>query len=320
MSAIGTSFTRWRAQALGLDYRRTFARICRMGFDIVRLSASWREVRETGYAHLDWMLEHAAAARQPIVVTVGMKALGWPEFYLPEGLDPREPAARRLALAHVTDVVTRFAGHPTLIAWQIENEPFNRSGPQARWIPRAVVRREANAVRRIDRVRPLVVTTFAHFDESLDRASSRHQSTWKRRLGLAVPAEREALAVLHRGDIMGVDVYRAIGWLDQSGVVRIGRALPDQLAWIERWRRIAGEQGKRLWVTEAQAEPWEPRRLEGDEPRTIAPGDIGRLVEVLATTGVDTILLWGSEYWLWREEQGDARWIEALPLGHRALA
>lgn len=320
MTAVGTSFTRWRAQALGLDYRRAFARICRMGFDIVRLSASWRELREVGYSHLDWLLEHAVAARQPVVLTVGMKALGWPEFYLPEGLDPTESTTRRLALSHLTGVVTRFAGHPTLVAWQIENEPFNRSGPLARWIPRAVVRREADAVRRLDRSRPLIVTTFAHFNESLDRASSRHQSKWKRRLGLAVPAEREALAVLQRGDILGVDVYRAIGWLDESGAVRIGRASPDQLESVGRWRRIAGEQGKRLWVTEAQAEPWEPRRHGHSEPRTIEPHDIGRLVEALAGTGVETILLWGSEYWLWREEQGDPRWIEALPLGRRALA
>ena len=319
MAVLGTSFTRWRAQALGLDYRRAFARICGMGFGVVRLSASWREVHEVGFEHLDWLIAHAEEVGQPIVMTVGMKALGWPEFYLPAGLAPGDATVEEQTVAHVRNVVRRFAGCSTLVAWQIENEPFNRSGPLAQWIPRAQVRREAEAVRALDPSRPLAVTTFAHFDQALDRSSSRHQSDWKRRLGLAVPAEREALSVLRRGDILGVDVYRAIAWKDEAGMVRMGRALRDQLDWVKRWKRIAGEQGKRLWIMEAQAEPWEPR-AESGEPLTIQPDDIGQLAEMLADAGIETVLLWGSEYWLWREQQGDRRWVEALPLGRQALA
>ena len=56
-----------------------------------------------------------------------------------------------------------------------------------------------------------------------------------------MPAEREALAALRRGDILGLDVYRSIGWLDENGVERIGRALDDQLDHVRRWQRIAAE-------------------------------------------------------------------------------
>jgi len=224
VTAIGTSFASWRAQARGLDYRAAFERVCGMGLAVIRLSASWREIAQAGYGDLDWLLTYAADARQRVVLTVGLKALGWPEFYLPEGLNPSDPAVRRRALQHVATVVRRYRDNRALVAWQIENEPFNRSGPQARWIPRRVVRREARLVRTMDATRPLIVTTFAHFDEGLDRASSRHQSTWKRRLGFAIPAEREALTVLRQGDILGLDVYRSIGFIDEGGQERFGRA------------------------------------------------------------------------------------------------
>ena len=140
MAVLGTSFARWRAEALGLDYRAAFERICAMGFGLVRLSASWREIAQFGYGHLDWLLGEAERSRQPVLLTVGMKALGWPEFYLPGDRHPADLAVQREAVAHVRDVARRYRDNPTLTAWQIENEPFNRSGPNSLWIPRPVVR------------------------------------------------------------------------------------------------------------------------------------------------------------------------------------
>jgi len=320
VAALGTSFARWRAEALGLDYRAAFERICAMRFALVRLSASWREVAQFGYGHLDWLMSEAARISQPVLLTVGMKALGWPEFYLPEDMYPADAGVLRRAIVHVRDVTRRYRDNPMLVAWQIENEPFNRSGPHALWIARRVVRAEAEAVRSLDRNRPLVVTSFAHFDESLDRWSSRHQSTWKRRLGLAAPAEREALSILRRGDILGLDVYPSIGWLDADGRERVAHAAPDQLAAVAGWHRIAREQGKRFWVTEAQAEPWEARRQTHADPLSIQPEAIGELVNRLVGIGVETILLWGSEYWLWRADKGDPRWVDAVSLVRTALA
>ena len=320
MVALGTSFARWRAQALGLDYRAAFERICAMRLALIRLSCSWREIAQFGYGDLDWLLGEAERANQPVLLTVGMKALGWPEFYLPDDLQPGDEAVQRRAVAHVRGVARRYRDNPMLMAWQIENEPFNRSGPHALSIPRRVVRAEAQAVRALDRNRPLVVTSFAHFDEGLDRSSSRDQSRWRRRLGLTLPAEREALSILRPGDILGMDVYPSIGWLDASGRERIARAAPDQVDAVARWHRVARGQGKRLWVTEAQAEPWEARRLTLAQPLSTKPEAIAELVDRLVRVGVETILLWGSEYWLWRADNGDPRWMDAVSLVKTALA
>ena len=70
---------------------------------------------------------------------------------------------------------------------------------------------------------------------------------------------------------------------------------------------------------EAQAEPWEGRSTQGD-PVSVRPEAIGQLVEGLTGIGVGSMLLWGSEYWLWRADRGDPRWIEAVALVLKALA
>jgi hypothetical protein len=320
VTTLGTTFTRWRAESLGLDYRTCFQRVCELGLGLIRLAASWREVSEFGMGHLDWLLAEAQARSRRVLMTVGMKAPGWPEFHLPQGLEPGDPAVQRRALDHIAAVVERYRSHPAIAAWQIENEPFNRSGPQSLWIPRIVVRREARLVRSLDPSRPLVISTFAHFDEGLDRSSSRHQSGWLRRLHLAIPAEREALAILGTGDVLGTDVYQAIGFKDSGDVERIARAGADQLEWVARWRRIALAQRKRFWVLEAQAEPWESQRLAQGDPLTVQPAGIAALVASLNRAGVETVLLWGAEYWLWRQDQGDPRWVDTVRMLLSTLA
>src|SRR5919204_4018894 len=129
MPALGTSFTKWRAESLGLDYQKAFARICAMGFGVVRLSASWRELAQFGYAHLDWLVNHAALVGQRIVLTVGMKALGWPEFYLPEGLDPTDAAVQLQAIAHVEAVPPPVGEQPAGGARPNQNQALHRSRP-----------------------------------------------------------------------------------------------------------------------------------------------------------------------------------------------
>ena len=318
MTVLGTSFTRWRAESLGLDYQRAFSRICGMGFGIVRLSASWREIDQFGYQHLDWLMEQALRAGQRVVLTVGMKALGWPEFYLPSRLEPSTPfsidvsrgALAEAALAFVRNTVQRYRGNPNLVCWQIENEPFNRSGPHAWWVGRRMVLAEARLVRSLD-ARPVAVTTFAHFNQGLDHASSHFRSKWTRRLGLELPPEREALAVLQPDDILGLDVYRAIGWWRREQEQEVAHADEDQLDQVRRWQRIARDQRKRLWITEAQAEPWEASSRTHAEPLSVAPTDMLRLVADFRDLAVEAVLLWGSEYWLWSEQRADSRWIES---------
>src|SRR5215472_9431381 len=177
---LGTSFSPWRARALGLEPDGAFAELLQMHFAVIRLAARWDEVDATGYGSLDTLMAMAAAAHQPVVLEVGLKSLGWPEFYPPAGLladvpdggdAGADPALRPPLLAYVQQTVLRYRSSPVLVAWQVENEPFNAAGPHRWWLDGGLVGAEMRAVRALDR-RPLILNAFTHFNALFDRVSS----------------------------------------------------------------------------------------------------------------------------------------------------
>ena len=321
---VGTSFSPVRAGYLGLDYRSAFKRLEAMHFRVIRLSSYWDQVDSEGYDQLDWLMNEAQRARQPIVLTVGMKALGWPEFFVPasvtdlatlnQGQDVASDSSLRAGtLAFVEDTVLRYRDNPALVGWQIENEPFNRAGPQRLWIDAGFLRDEISSVRQLDRHhRPLIVNAFSHFNLVFDQASARQGFDLRQWLGFdADSAERDSLAVLNRGDVLGLDVYTAIGYqfLGQDHLSRADGDWPDRLA---RVRELAKRQGKQAWITEAQAEPWESAQETYTDPKSTNPAAIRSVFENLKDAGYGTVLFWGSEYWLWRADNGDPLWIDAI--------
>lgn len=321
---VGTSFSPQRAEALGLDYQVAFKRLEAMHFRVIRLSAYWDEVDADAYQRLDWLMGEAARSHQPIALTVGMKGLGWPEFYVPGDLLPAggfpeghdmggETAVDEAALLFVEDTVIRYRDSPVLIGWQVENEPFNRSGPSRLWIDAGFLKREINALKWLDHQhRPVIVNAFSHFNLIVDEASNRDGFNLGQLLGFdSDGAERDSLSMLGRGDVLGLDVYTAIGYslLGQSHVSRADSDWPDRL---ERFRELAVRQGKQAWIMEAQAEPWEASGDPLASPKSLTPAQARRIFGNLKDAGFTTVLLWGSEYWLWRADNGDSRWVDTV--------
>ena len=321
---VGTSFSPRAAAYLGLDYRQAFGDLLDMHFKVIRLPAYWNEIDDLGYGQLDWLMAAAAAAGQPVVLTVGMKSLGWPEFYLPDTLAPApgakdgadisdDPTLRSATRAFIDDLVIRYRGNPALVAWQVENEPFNTAGPQRWWLSPDFVREEVAVVKQLD-TRPVIVTAFSHFNRGLDTVSSRHGFDLRQLLGFDVDtAEKDALAALQAGDILGMDVYTRIGYTGFLGRYSVSTAADNWDDHVAQTRRLAASEGKRAWVTEAQAEPWEPDKAGYMAPRSFGPEDIGKTFRALKDAGYSTVLLWGSEYWLWQAQRnGDPRWLGAV--------
>jgi len=195
----------------------------------------------------------------------------------------------------------------------VENEPFNRAGPHRLWIDADFLRTEIETVRQLDaHQRPLIVNAFSHFNLVFDQASARHPFDVRELLGFqADSAERDSLAVLSKGDILGLDVYTAIGYrfLGQNRLSHADSDWPDRL---EALQRLATSQAKQGWITEAQAEPWEASRDTYTNPKSTSPQAIRNIFNNLADAGYSTVLFWGSEYWLWRADHGDTRWLDTV--------
>src|SRR6202140_407760 len=266
---VGISFNPQRAAEMGLDYRSAFTRLEALHFRVIRLSAYWDQIDQDGYGQLDWFMTEAQRTGQPIVLGACMKGLGCAEFYTPasampaaglkQGQDVASDASLRDAtLAFVNDTVLRYRDNSTLIAWQVENEPFNRAGPQRLWIDAAFLREEITSLPQLDgHHRQVIVNAFSHFNLVFDQASARQGFDFRQWLGFdADSAERDGLSVLGPGDVLGLDVYTAIGYqfLGSDHMSHADGDWPDRLA---RVRDLARTQGKQAWITEAQAEPWE---------------------------------------------------------------
>jgi hypothetical protein len=303
---LGASFSPRRAAAAGLDWRSAFADLLTMDLDPIRLSAYWDSIERDGYGDLDWLLAEAGRAGRSVVLTAGMKAIGWPEFYIPAGLTPSVPSGGEIGAANpvladavvgfVIATVERYRSHPAPVIWQVENEPLNHSGPSRWWIGPELLEREVAAVREADPGRPVMLTAFAHFNWLIDFRSNPSGQGIGRLLDLVpVPG------------VLGLDVYIRIGerllWWDWVWKAD-GRWSSD----AGRWLAEAESRGREGWAAEAQAEPWGPNSLQ--------PADIRTVVEGLRGVGYRTIMLWGAEHWLAQAARGDRSWLDevaALP-------
>src|ERR1700682_4153956 len=125
---VGISFSPPRAAYLGLEYKAAFKRLEALHFRVIRLSTYWDQVDREGYHQLDWLMNEARKSNQPIALTVGMKALGWPEFFIPTSVMPinclrpgqavaSDSTFRSAAMSFVADTVLRYRDNPALVAW-----------------------------------------------------------------------------------------------------------------------------------------------------------------------------------------------------------
>ena len=120
-----------------------------------------------------------------------------------------------------------------------------------------------------------------------------------------LPAFEDSLAV---ADAVGFNVYTKVPAGNSGAYLEPEEAFWDQL---QSWQREIVRDGREAWIAEAQAEPWEPKKLvandRADYP-SASPRRMQLLVDRLARSEYSTVLLWGCEYWYWQKTQGHNLW------------
>jgi len=313
---LGLTFSPREAAYRDLSWRYAFDAALDAAPSLVRLGAYWSEIEAArghyDFTTLDWLLDRASERQQRVLLTVGMKAPRWPEYYLPAWLSSSlelpdgaqvsdNVDVRSATLAFVRATVAHVRTRDTIAAWQVENEPLDPSGPHAWRIGKDFLAEEVALVRELDtRQRPIVVTTFIETQPVVAWPPARAQM---------VARSSDALAV---ADVLGLDVY-------PSRTVHIGGAAFTVTwpAWLwsdilTELRELATAAGKDAWIVEAQAEPWltagraPPPIWPGTE---MAPASTLNVLSWLQAAGYRTVLLWGTEHWEERRAQHqDSSW------------
>lgn len=329
---LGVSFRPLQAAALGLDPGTVLAELLTYPFAVLHLAAYWNELEPAAGRFepggLDDQIAAAAAAGKRVIVGVGaVKAFGYPEFFvpahhlpapLPEGtlISPdSHPRLLAAATEYVTRVVGRYRDRPEVIGWQVEHEPADPLGLEHSWrLSESFAAREVAAVRAADPARPVIVSGFVPTS-----APVRLQQRWRTR------DQGDSLAVAGRlADVVGLNLY------PRHALVRLGPRTAYLAGADSRWQRranarlVAGlvTRGRRLMVTEGQAEPWEtmttpPSPAGGGMFSCLPEHVIGNYNAAMrlgaaAPDGLWAYLFWGAEYWLKRRDQGDDSYLSAF--------
>jgi len=318
---VGVTYSQREATRRHLPWQETFNAALDASPALVRLGVYWNEVETRrgsyDFSTVDWLLDRASAREQRVVLSVGMKAPRWPEYYFPDWLASRlvvadrgvvsdDAQVRTATRALLTAAIEHLRGRQPIAAWQVENEPLDAAGPHRWRISAEFLAEEIALVRRLDadRQRPVVVNTFVDTQP-----------------GVLLPALRSAIwgranKVLATADVLGLDVYpsRTLRVLDNELTVRWP-------AWI--WSGLLADlhnaaitQGKDAWIVEVQAEPWAsagglvpPAAWPG---AGVAPSSVEGVMVPLEAAGYRTILLWGMEHWeAQRSHSQDSSWWTA---------
>ncbi len=315
---VGFTFSERQAGYLDISWQQAFEAAMNLSPNMVRLGAYWDSIEPTpgkyDFSNLDWMLDHVPA-QSSVMLTVGMKAPRWPEYFLPQWLRSQvkvpkggdiaqDQRVRAEALRFISQVVQHERGRANIKFWQVENEPLDPSGPHQWTIDGGFLSEEIGLVRSLDRTRQVVVSMFVDTSP----------------LGLVPPfrgqLEDEARRLLGVADVIGLDVYPVRPIANKH--FQLSLRWPVWV-WEQRLRdiqQIARASKKQAWISEAQAEPWLPAKLVtmGSSPaQNAAPSLTTSTVDRLRSDGFNTILLWGVEYWYMRSERyQDANWWSGM--------
>ncbi len=316
---IGTTFSQVQCEYLNLDWKNTYKEVVSMGFDIIRLGAYWNRIeKEEGrfdFSELDWQIKLAKEKNLPILFTVGMKAPRWPEYFFPDWLLKKvniksssavsdKPIIRKKTLEFIRKVVERYKNEDLIIAWQVENEPLSRSGPKELWIRPDFLKEEIKLVKKLDQhPRPVVLNAMTY-------------SNWfLRMLNRLTYSKNPIYQTIAIAEIAAINVYPAIGQKIIGAKICFWTEPKGRMAYLRRFVNKAREHNKPLWVTELQAEPWDPGELvhlNEKKSLTCHSDNFLMVFSELHSLGIDTIFVWGVEYWLYRSKNfQDNSWIKA---------
>jgi hypothetical protein len=292
----GTTFSQKHAQDLGLNWQKTYLSILDdLQVKHLRLIAYWDLIEpqnnEYYFNDLDWQIEQAEKQNAKIILVAGLKTPRWPECHEPEWIKKSSPESKdREILEYIETVVNRYKSNNSIIAWQIENEPFFTFGECPK-IDKNFLEQEINLVKSLDSNRKIIIT---------DSGSS---SFWFK------PAQL--------GDIVGISIYEKVWFHEIKNYIRY----PFPPIFYQRKALIINKIfDKNVICVELQAEPWGPTLLYNsplkEQEKTMNLEQFKKNIEFAKNTGLKQHYLWGAEWWYWLKikQNNDKIWNEAKKL------
>lgn len=253
------------------------------GFTRFRLMSYWDEIEKTpgvfDFTELDKHIKLITEHNGQITLCLGARQPRWPENHWPQWAWSLPKHDRTLALLHFLEVVVRrYRTRPNIVSYQLENEALLKDFGERADVDRPRLRAEYKLVKRLDPFRPIIMTT---------------STSW------GVPVRRP------RPDIVGFSFYQVFFSAKKQAystsfhtplLHRVRAAIISLL-----WRRPS-------FLHELQLEPWGPQNIWemswDEQMKSMSLEQIERNISLAQKTGLETIDLWGGEWWYWCTKNG----------------
>lgn len=279
---IGTTFSNLYTKQLGLDVEETFQELLQLKFDVVRLCCYWNEVQPDektfDYSALKKLLDQCEKNNLVVVMTIGMKAPRWPEFYLPKWIAFDHPDFTKFLFQFIERTITELKFYSCIKYWQVENEPLDPSGPDHKIISLELLQKEIELVKKLDPDREIILTA------------------WGNEL-----VKRNCIPQLNQSaDIVGLDLYYKVPTVKLLNKTFYVGPNDSSQRMIDHLTCTT----KPVWIMELQAEPWEKNVVipKIKEPQSMNDRILQFNFDNARELNPQAILFWGFEYWIWRKK------------------
>lgn len=279
----GVIFSQKHSQLMGLDWKANYLAILEdLKVKNLKIITHWDliepEEGKYNFEDLDWQIKEAEKRNTKIILVIGLKTGRWPECHLPKWAKCEKEIVQcqDALLNYLERIITHYQDSDTILAWQIENEPFFPFGECPK-IEKNFVKKEIELVKILDQ-KPIIFADSGEF------------SFW--------------ITAAQLGDIVSSTLHRRVYFKE------IGTYISYPFPPIYYWRKagiIKTLFGKKVIVGELQAEPWCKNLLYNcpleEQEITMDFSQFKENIEFAKKTGLDTFYFWGVEWWYWLKVQ-----------------
>lgn len=313
---IGTTFDIDEAQSHNIEPLKMLDDIRSLGIAPIRIGIKWNKVeKEKGkyrWDSYDEVFKFLDKHRIPSILAIGMKVPRWPEFHLPDWIvDEKKEKGIYGFRINFKDNLYRFIQKCierytrfSQVKWiQVENEPFLKAGPKKLSISKGLLNEELDLVSSLTRL-PIMLTAQGLPNTGLFAEFIKGRYGYKRNL-------------IDKSDILGLHVYEKFEGQLFGRDNHIFSATRLSWLYLKHLIKYARKNGKKVWITELQAEPWESTERDYTQSniyRTCNPETVSQNIKRLRELGIKTILVWGTEFHLSCKKAGNSDWTNKIYL------
>ncbi|MBT4121588.1 cellulase family glycosylhydrolase, partial [bacterium] len=126
----GVTFSQKYASELNLNWRQVYASIYdELNVKDIRIVGHWdmieKEIDNYDFVDLDYQIALAERNEAKVILAIGHRTPRWPECHWPEwSFKLSEDEWKVKVLDLLRAVVLRYKDNESVIAWQVENEPY----------------------------------------------------------------------------------------------------------------------------------------------------------------------------------------------------